>query len=104
MTDWNKDKIVTLLQTNNKAVEKAIVVIYNRQTLDEQQSKETKHSNGIGFSGAHAALGTYYAKWILDGKSLSGTHLERARKMALRYTAQLLEEIKSKARTTEQAA
>lgn len=97
MTNWNKDKLVTLIQNNNKAVERAIVVIYNRQTLDEQSAKETKHSNGIGFSGAHASLGSYYAKWILSGKSLSGGHLEKARKMALRYTAQLLEEILIKA-------
>lgn len=99
MTDWNKEKIVGLLQSNDRAVERAIIVIYNRQTRDEQSSKETLHSNGIGFSGADANLGSYYARWILDKKKLTGSHLERARKMVLKYTAQLLSEIEIKAQS-----
>jgi len=94
--DWTKDKIVELLQRNPIAVERAIVVIYRRQTLDEQSELETKHSNGVGFSGAHAKLGSYYAKWVLTGKHLTGSHLDKARKISLRYTAQLLEEIVSR--------
>lgn len=90
METWTKEKITALLTTNNLAVERAIVSIYNRQTIDEQSAGETKHSNGMGFSGAHSQLGTYYAKWVLSGRHLNGTHLDKARKMALRYTSQLL--------------
>jgi hypothetical protein len=98
MNEWNKERIVSLLQTNNRAVEKAIVAIYHRQTLDEQSTQETKHANGIGFTGAHARLGTYYARWILEGNCLTGKHLEKARAMSLHYTAQLLQEIFNKSR------
>ena len=87
---WNQDKIRDLLLRNDKAVERAILAIYHRQTLDEQSTSETKHNNGVGFTGAHARLGTYYAKWLISGKHLSGIHLDKARRMVLHYTKQLL--------------
>lgn len=80
-----------LLTMNDRAVERAILAIYNRQTYDEQVSSDTKHSNGIGFSGADARLGTYYAKWIMSDKNLSGKHLDKARMMSYKYVRQLCE-------------
>ncbi|MCI0525954.1 MAG: hypothetical protein L0Y56_00675 [Nitrospira sp.] len=74
-----------------RAVERAIIAIYSRQTQEEQVSESTLRLNGIGFSGADARLGSYYARWIQNGKRLSGKHLERARKMTLKYRKQLLE-------------
>ena len=85
------DYIRWLLTMNDKAVARAIVSIYNSQTLDEQQSSSTKHTNSIGFSGADARLGTYYAKWILSGRQLSGNHLVKARVMSHKYVRQLAE-------------
>lgn len=98
-TFWTKEKIAALLFSNDRAVERAIVTIYNRQTLDEQSSEETKHSNGIGFSGAHARLGTYLARWILSGNKLNGKFLVKGRSMMMHYTGQLLEEAQAKAQT-----
>lgn len=83
--------INNLLLNNDRAVERAIVAIYNRQTIDEQRCEDTKHSNGIGFSGADARLGSYYAKWILSGKRLTGNHLQKARYMSSKYIRQLVE-------------
>lgn len=80
-----------LLNMNDRAVERAIVAIYNRQTEDEQNAQDTKHSNGVGFSGADARLGSYYAKWIMSGKHLSGNHLVKARLMSYKYVRQLSE-------------
>ena len=88
---WDKNAIVGLLDRNPVAVERAIVAIYRRQTAEEQQVQDTRESNGVGFSGAHAQVGSYYATWILSGKHLSGKHLEKARNMAKRYTRQLVE-------------
>lgn len=85
-----------LLMQRDDAVERAILAIYARQTADEQATKTTRHSNGRGFSGADASLGSYYARWILDGKHLNGRHLERARTMSLKYVGQLLEVAKEK--------
>lgn len=93
---WTKDSIIALLDRSDKAVERAVLAIYNRQTEDEKNSSTTTHRNGRGFSGAHAELGTYYAKWILSGRQLTGRHLCKARAMSKRYVAQLLEEAQQK--------
>jgi len=93
VTSVRKDEpgyIGWLLATNNLAVERAIVAIYKRQTLDEQNSETTIHTNGVGFSGADVRNGTYYAKWILSGKRLNGKFLDKARVMAHKYMKQLV--------------
>ena len=74
-----------------KWVERAIVVLYKRQTADERISESTRVHNGRGFNAFDAKMGTYMAKWILDGKHLNGKWLEKARKMLQKYTRQLLE-------------
>jgi hypothetical protein len=86
---WTEEKIRELLWTSDIAVDKAILRLYSHQTSDEQQCGETKHTNGIGFSGAHARSGAYYAKWCLSGRRLSGNHLAKARQIALHYVGQL---------------
>ena len=86
---WTKDRISSLLLSNDLAVEKALVAIYDRQTRDEKMSEDTLHHNGVGFSGAHAKRGTYFARWVLSGRHLTGHHLARARSIVLHYTKQL---------------
>lgn len=94
-------KIDHHLLTSDTAVERAIVAIFHRQTQDEQSSHCTKHSNGIGFSGVDASLGTYLAKWILSGKHLSGRFLVKGRGMAQKYRGQLLDIAKEKAKLAD---
>lgn len=86
---YEPEGIKGLIKVSNKAVERAMVALYERQTQLEQNGEMTVESNGVGFSAFHAKLGTYYARWVLDGKRLSGAHLERARTIALRYVGQL---------------
>ena len=86
-----KEALTELLRVNNRAVERAMVRLYERQTSDEQASKTTKYRNGRGFSGCDAGIGSYYARWVQAGKPLSGKHLERARRMACKYVGQLVE-------------
>lgn len=81
-----------LLTTNDRAVERAIVCIFNRQTADEQVAEDTRHRNGRGFSAGDAKKGTYMAKWILGGKHLSGQWMHDARGMAFKYIGQLVDE------------
>jgi hypothetical protein len=89
---WNKAKIESLLRMSDKAVDRAIIALYDRQTRDEQMVSDTKHTNKIGFSAAHAKLGSYYGRWCKSGRSLSGRHLDKAREMVLHYTQQLADE------------
>jgi len=70
-------------------LERAILAIYRFQTAQEQNAENTLFSNGVGFSGADARRGTYYAKWILSGRRLTGEHLDKARKMMPKYAGQL---------------
>ena len=88
---YTRTQIDMLLSRSVAAVERAMVVLYERQTEDEQHSRTAKYQNGVGFSGAHAKRGTYYAKWVMGGRSLSGRHLINARRIALRHSKQLVE-------------
>jgi len=88
---WTKDKIQNLLATSDKAVERACIAIYDRQTQDEKRSSITNHDNTIGFTGAHASKGSYYARWCLSGRHLNGIHLVKARSMMMHYHRQLCE-------------
>lgn len=84
-----REQILLLLATEPKAVERAILAIYARQTAGEQQSATTREQNGRGFNAYDARPGTYYAEWILKGRRLTGDYLNRARRLAGRYVGQL---------------
>lgn len=95
-TKYNREDIVKIIEGSDKAVERAILAIFRRQTQDEQVQATTKHSNGVGFAGCDAHYGTYCAKWVLSGKHLSGSHLEKCRKLARKYVRQLVDEANAK--------
>jgi hypothetical protein len=86
---WTREAIEALIRTNDRAVERAMVAIWERQTADEQSTDTTRHHNGIGFSGWTARSGSYYAKWVQGGRRLTGKHLDKARRIALHHAAQL---------------
>lgn len=81
--NWDRASVEKLLRENDRAVERAMVVLYQRQTADEQAQGNTKHTNGRGFSACHASKGSYYARWC---------QFDHAREIALHYTQQLLDE------------
>ncbi len=83
------DYIKWLLTTNDKAVERAMVVLYDMQTAGEQNSGSTSELNGKGFNAYDARSGTYYAKWVKSGRSLTGKFLVNARVMSFKYAGQL---------------
>lgn len=55
--------IKSLLYVNNRAVERAMIVLYDNKVLPNETF--------------------YYYSWVNIGKALSGFHLERARMIAL---------------------
>jgi hypothetical protein len=97
---WTPEQIHSLLVTNDRAVERAIVVIFNRQTTDEQATKQTRHRNFRGFQTCDAKRGSYWARWILAGNHLTGDHLYFARRMAIKYRRQLADEANLRAQET----
>ena len=86
---WTKDEIKALINSNDVFMARCLVKIYDRQTADEQNAETTCHSNGVGFSGAHANFGTILAKAMIKWGSLKGGQISAGRKIALRYTRQL---------------
>lgn len=89
---WTESDIVALLDRSDKAVERAVVAIFNRQTPDEKQTSSTRHDNQRGFRANHTSKGSYYARWVNSGRSLSGFHLQNARKIVKQYRRQLCEQ------------
>lgn len=88
---WTEAKIKTLLDTNDKAVMRALVAIYRRQTDEEKQSRETRASNGVGFNAFDAKICTELALQVINGRGLSRGQLSLARNKMKRYHRQLIE-------------
>ncbi len=87
--DKRCEEIKALLMSSDKAVEQAILRIYDRQWPDEKATSETKHDNGIGFQQCDAKAGSFYARLIRSGHKLYPERMLRARRMAVKYRRQL---------------
>ena len=108
------DSIILLLNSNDGAVGRAMVVLLSRQTAGEASMGATVESNGRGFTAFNASTGTYIAKWVLGvssnasqrevevammrflasngtGRAVTGRFLAKARKIALTHRGQLLD-------------
>ena len=99
-----KDQIVHLLETNDKAIARALVVLNDRQTADEQRSQDTKYHNGRGFRPCHAHMGTSMAQFFLRNGFLTPKQIQYWRKTMADgnmrigiYWKQLAEEAEAKA-------
>lgn len=87
---WDKDSIRELLLTNDKAVMRGVLAIYNLQTESEQCCDETQVVNGVGFNGVDAPFLSNIAKWILDRGYLTEKQMVITRKKMLKYCGQLV--------------
>jgi hypothetical protein len=103
MAELNKELIVKLLETNDKAVCRAIVVLYNRQTATEQSLQTTSEANGRGFTGFDGKIGASMAQFYLRNGYLSPKQIavwrkrdKRGNMKIARYWKQLLEEAQAK--------
>ena len=88
---WTIEEIRELLKESDNAVARAIVAIYNRQTEDEQITKETSVSNGVGFSGVDANFLSSLAQFYQAKGFLSVGQLKYGRKAIMKYAGQLTE-------------
>lgn len=100
--------IKALLERSDRAVERAVVLIYHRQTADERAGEVTVHSNGVGFNAFDAEILSSFAKqielnrWNMpEGRILSAKQMVIARRKMMRYTRQLIEEAEAKAAREE---
>ena len=87
-----KESIQNLLLTNDIAITRAVIAIYKRQTVDEQDVESTKYINGIGFNSVDARYLSWCATYcIRNRKNLDGEHLIKCRKKMMKYWRQLVE-------------
>ena len=109
--EWTKADIKALLQTNAKAVAKAITILYSYQTAEEKATAETTVVNHKGFNQFDADILSSFAEQINNGRTLSQKQLALAFKRMPKYAGQILahmakeqeeqnmEELKEKAQT-----
>lgn len=79
-----------LLRTNDKALFKAIVLIYNNQTSEEKDKGESIEDNYIGFSKIDAKEMGDIARKIKDNKELTKGELAKSRNKMQKYWKQLM--------------
>lgn len=85
------------LETNPKAVARALCMLRDMQTADEQSSNATLQHNGVGFSMVDANYGQFLAGVVDRDGGLRGKLLEDGRRLALKYSrTQLFEAAKAK--------
>jgi hypothetical protein len=90
--------MLDLLDRSNVAVEQALLVLYARQTADEQQAGATTEHNGQGFGHVDAELLTSYAQQVerwrfraREGQRLTERQMQFARPKVKKYVGQLVE-------------
>lgn len=80
-----------LLRSNDLAVRKAIVLIYNRQTEPERATHEASEENGVGFTKHDAATMSKLAERIERGEELTESEMAMSRNKMGKYWRQLME-------------
>lgn len=93
----DKQYINNLLINNDKAVARALVALYKRQTEDEKNSEATIVHNMAGFTPSDARMGTSMATFYLKFNRLSEKQIAYWRKpnakgvpRICKYSGQLL--------------
>jgi len=93
---YTKEEIQHNLSTNPKWIERSLIVLYERQTQDEQQVGGTFVQNNRGFNSSDSRYLSYCSRWLLQGKHLDNGHLEKCGGKLKKYWKQIESIIKEK--------
>lgn len=101
-----KRDILAQLETDDDFLVECLGILYQRQTEDERETKETKYKNRRGFMSSHAVNGTRLAEKMLTGEEWSEEDWGKARAIVGRYGKQLAAHFRAEqiARAPELAA
>ncbi len=72
----SREAIIDLLARNDRAVGRALLVLKNNQTADEQQTTDSKYTNNIGFTKSDAGPGTGMALFFERYNRLTPAQLQ----------------------------
>lgn len=92
---WDKEKIQSLIKTNDNAVIASLMRIYDRQTQDEQDVKDTRDWNAVGFTGVDAYILSSFVESYKKYSRLSPKQMAISRNKMKKYWKQLLEVIRT---------
>ena len=91
---WDKESIKDLLDRNDQAVYRAILLIYSFQTDEEKYKGVTKTVNGKGFSKFDVEVLSSYAMQLRRGQELSLKQMYVARPKIKKYAGQIIQYMK----------
>jgi hypothetical protein len=80
VTDWTEAKVLLMLETDDKWVERALVMLYRRQTEYEKQKDTTRVKNTIGFQRGDDETMSPLARKVMAGEKLSDMELAYVRR------------------------
>ena len=99
-TSWTRWRILKLLEENDRAVEKALLVVYHNQRADEKRDERTKHRNLTGFCKRDGNIMASMAKHCIRTGHLTEAQIKALRQKDKRgisrigkYWRQIQEEI-----------
>ena len=99
-----KEYLQQLVKTNDRALMRAIWVIYQRQTEDEQAMGQTVDHNGRGFGKVDAMFFTSLVHRVQAGQGVASSELAIARNKMPKYWRQLMIVSKERMRTQKEEA
>ena len=77
------------IMTDDVWLLRAIKAIYNRQTKEEKEVRETREHNGMGFNKFDANRMSKLAILVINGMGLTPTQMFTARQIMKKYCGQL---------------
>jgi len=99
-----RESITALLETNDRAIGRALLVLLSNQTADEVRMETTSHYNGKGFSGFDGKIGTNMAKFYQRNGYLSPKQIAFWRKQDKRGNMRIAKYWKQLIKAAEEKA
>ncbi len=84
-----KEEIAKNVSSKPQWAERALVVLWERQTEEEKAGRHTNELNGRGFAQPDAELLSSFAEQVIEGRKLSARQLWWAYKKLPKYAGQL---------------
>ena len=94
--EWDKESIKKLIQTNDIAVYRALVLLYSFQTDEEKNTDKVKTVNGKGFNKLDAEILSSMARQVKSGRHLTDKQMYVARPKLMKYAGQILNYMKTR--------
>lgn len=93
----SKEEIKLKLATDPVWIERALVVLHDLQTTQEQNLGTTIEDNMRGFNGLDSRILSYCAEWVKKGRHLNEKYLNKCKEKLPKYWKQISKIIESKA-------